>query len=262
MVHISIDPILLQLGPLNLSWHGLFLTAGVVLGCWVFAVEARRQGLARDRLAELILCMVLAGYAGARLLQVLLYDWRTYAVQPQRILAVNEGGLAIYGGLIGGTLAVVACARWRRLPFWRLADAAALAIPAGLIVGRVGCTIAGDACGTPTQGAWGLVYTHPDASVPAYLLGLPTFPAPIVMQIGNAGLLALLLVLRQRGQRASHLFLTFLLLYSAGRFVLSFWQVESAILLGLHPTQVVALVVAAASAVLLLWPRLRRTPAP
>jgi phosphatidylglycerol:prolipoprotein diacylglycerol transferase len=189
---------------------------------------------------------------------VFLYDWHTYAAQPLRILAVNEGGLAVYGGLIGGALALATCARRRQLPFWGLADAVALAIPLGLIVGRVGCTIAGDACGIPTRGAWGLVYTHPDSAVPRYLLGVPTFPAPIAMMLGNAGLLTLLLILRRRVRRVGDLFLAFLVVYSVGRFVLSFWQVEPALLLGLHPTQLAALAVAVAAVPWLLLPRFAR----
>jgi phosphatidylglycerol:prolipoprotein diacylglycerol transferase len=260
MVHIGIDPVLLRLGSFVLSWHGLFLTGGIALGAWVFFLQAHRQGIARSHLTEMILWTVIVGYAGARLLQVFLYDWHTYAAQPLRILAINEGGLAVYGGLIGGALAVAIYAHWRRLPFWRLADAVAVAIPLGLIVGRVGCTIAGDVVGTPTHSAWGLVYTHPGSSVPRYLLDVPTFPAPIVMMLGNAALLALLLTLRQRVQRAGDLFLTFLIVYSAGRFVLSFWQVEPALLLDLHPTQLTALAVAALAASLLLF-RLVRHPA-
>jgi prolipoprotein diacylglyceryltransferase len=68
------------------------------------------------------------------------------------------------------------------------------------------------------------------------------------------------LILRQRVQRAGDLFLTFLIVYSAGRFVLSFWQVEPALLLDLHPTQLTALAVAALAASLLLF-RLVRHPA-
>jgi phosphatidylglycerol:prolipoprotein diacylglycerol transferase len=254
------DPVLLQVGPFVLTWHGLFLATGVALGAWVFLHQRRRQDIAPGHLTEMVLWTVLAGYVGARLLQVFLYDWDAYADQPLRILAVHEGGLAIYGGLIGGALAVAIYARLKKLPFWRLADAVAVAIPLGLIVGRVGCTIAGDVVGTPTHSAWGLVYTHPGSSVPRHLLGVPTFPAPIIMMLGNMGLFSLLLAARKRLQQPGDLFLTFLIAYSAGRFLINFWQVEPSLLLGLHPTQLTALAMATVAASLLLF-RLVRRPA-
>lgn len=261
MVQIGVDPVLFRLGSFTLTWHGLFLAAGVTLGAWVFFLQTSRRQIARGRFSEMVLWTVVVGYAGARLLQVFLYDWDAYAAQPLSILAVHEGGLAVYGGLIGGALAVAGYARWKRLPFWKLADAVAVGLPLGLIVGRVGCTIAGDVYGVPTHGDWGLVYTHPDCSVPLHLLGVPTFPAPVAMMLGNAGLFVLLLVAQRRVQRPGVLFLAFLLAYSAGRFMLSFWQVEPELVLGFHPTQVTALAVTVAAATLLLS-RLARSVAP
>ena len=258
MLTIHLDPILWHRGPLTLAWHGLFLTAGVALGFWVFARQARAQGVPREHLLELLLGALISGTAGARLLQVFVYRWGTYATQPLRVLALFEGGLAVYGGLIGGTLAVAAIARHRKLPFWRLADAAALGIASGLIVGRIGCTIAGDVCGMPTGGAWGLVYTHPGSSVPARLLGVPTFPAPIALEIANVALLAWLLVSRRRFRQPGTLFLAYLIAYSLARFVINIWQGERALLLGLHPTQVIAVVVALSAAAALL---VRQRPA-
>jgi phosphatidylglycerol:prolipoprotein diacylglycerol transferase len=257
MININIDPILFRWGPVALGWHGLWLAAGVVIGSGVFVHEGRRKGVDFGHLDELILWTVILGYVGARLLHVLLYDWETYAAQPVRILAVHEGGLAVYGALIGGTIAMAGYARWRGLSFWHLVDAAALGIPAGVIVGRVGCTIAGDVCGVPTHGAWGLVYWHPRALVPPYLRGVATFPAPSVLQTWNACLLMLLLVLQRREHLPGVLFLTYMIIYSVGRFVVSFWQVEEPLVVGLKATQVVALAIAGLAILFSLYLRVR-----
>ena len=243
MIHIRIDPKLLQLGPTTVAWHGIWLAAGVLFGSWLFMRESRRKGLDRDQLLELLLWVLVTGYIGARLLHVLLYEWDTYSAQPLSILAVHTGGLSVNGALIGGTLAVALYARWKQLPFWHLADAAILGIAAGEIVGRVGCTIAGDVPGIPTNSAWGLVYWHPDASISSSMIGVPTFPAPVAIQLWNAGLLALLLTLRTRLQRPGALFLIGMLGYSVGRFLINIWQIENPLLLGLKPTQIVALVI-------------------
>jgi phosphatidylglycerol:prolipoprotein diacylglycerol transferase len=260
MIHIRIDPTLLQLGPITVAWHGIWLAAGVLLGFLLFLHEGRKTGVDRDQLLQLLLWVLVCGFVGARLLHVLLYDWEAYAAQPLSILAVHTGGLSVYGALIGGTLAVAAYTRWKKLPFWTLADAAMLGIVAGEIVGRVGCTIAGDVPGVPTGGSWGLVYWHPGVSLPGDLLGVPTFPAPIAMQVWNAGLLLLLILLRRRARLPGALFLIGMMAYSAGRFLVNIWQPEDPLLWELKPTQFVALLVISASALALLHRRGRAAP--
>lgn len=262
MIHIRIDPTLLYLGPTTVAWHGIWLATGVLLGSWLFIRESRRKGLERDQLLELLLWVLVTGYVGARLLHVLLYEWDTYSAQPLNILAVHTGGLSVNGALIGGTLAVALYARWKQLPFWHLADAAIVGIAAGEIVGRVGCTIAGDVPGVPTNGTWGLVYWHPDASIPSNLIGVPTFPAPVAIQLWNAGLLVLLLTLRTRLQHPGALFLIGMLCYSAGRFFINIWQIENPLLLGLKPTQLVALVIMCSATVGLLLQRRQASSIP
>jgi phosphatidylglycerol:prolipoprotein diacylglycerol transferase len=251
MIHIRLDPTLVQIGPITLAWHGLWLAAGVLLGSLLFVRQGRQKSIDADPLLQLLLWTIVWGYVGARLFHVFLYDWPTYAAQPLRILAAHTGGLSVYGALVGGTLAVALYTRWKKLPFWVLADAAMVSIAAGEIVGRVGCTIAGDVVGVPTGGAWGLVYWHPDASVPPELLGVPTFPAPTAMQVWNTGLLLLLLLVRDRLQRPGALFLVGMIAYSTGRFVIGIWQLETPLLCGLRPTQLVALIIVCAAALAL-----------
>lgn len=262
MLNVQIDPVLARWGPLSITWHGLFLAAGVALGCLLFVLRARRQGQDLEVALQLIVWVVCIGYLGARLLHVFLYEPATYLDEPFRILAIHTGGLSVYGGLVGGTLAVIVFAHRRRLSFWLLADACMVGIVAGELVGRIGCTLAGDVAGVPTDGSWGLVYWHPGASVPAELIGLPTFPAPVAMQIWNAGLLILLLFLQKHLALPGTLFLTGMILYSAGRFVINVWQIEETIILGLKPTQLVAVLgvgLAATCLGILLW-RARTVP--
>ena len=128
MIHINIDPVLFHLGPLVVTWHGLWLAAGVAIGCVIFLLEGPKQGLDRNHQYEVIFWCVVCGYVGARLLHVLLYDWQVYVTNPLRILAIHEGGLTILGGVVGGTIAAVGYARWKRLSFWHLADAIALVL--------------------------------------------------------------------------------------------------------------------------------------
>ncbi len=255
MIHINIDPVLWQWGPLTLTWHGIFLTLGVIACYQVALREGRRMGIPRDVFAELMIWLAIFGYLGARLFHVVQF-WDQYARQPLKILAFYQGGLTVYGVLFGGIMAAVVYAWRKKIPFWRMIDAFAPGIILGEIVGRVGCTINGDVWGLPTHGAWGLVYDHPAALLPSSLLGMPTVPAPTLLQLWNAGVLALLLVLRRRPLRPGVLFVTAVMLYAVGRFVVNFWQYDPLFLFGLKQAQVVSVgAVLAGTALLLIWRR-------
>ncbi len=257
MIDIRLDPILVRWGPVILSWHGLFLAAGVVV---VYAVAVRlgsRRGLAHRLLSELALWMILAGLVGARLLSVL-GEWPAYAAHPEKILAVWEGGLTVIGGLLGGIVAAVLYTWRKRLDTWKLLDVLALSIPLGYVVGRVGCIVNGDVWGLPTGSGWGLVYWNPQASVPPDLLGVPTFPAPIVLQLWSLGVLALLLAVRRRVPYDGLLLSIYLAGYGLGRLIVGAWQPGEPVLLGLRFLQVMALgliLLGVASAVCLRYRR-------
>lgn len=252
MVHINIDPILFRWGPITIGWHGLLIAASLTIAYPVVVLKGRKQGIDHHYFGELFLWVGILGYIGARLLYVI-DNQALYASKPMSVLAIHQGGTRIYGALIGGAIATIGYARWRNLSFWNLADAIAWGIPVAVIVGRVGCTINGDTWGSPTDGSWGLVYWHPNASIPGQLLGVSTFPVPTMLQVWNVGLLALLIVVGKRVHRPGFLFLACTIVYALGRFVISIWQPGEALLFGLKQTQVVSLGVISLGISLLLY---------
>src|SRR5665213_1601044 len=100
---IPFDPIIAQIGPLTLRWYGLMIGLAIVAGVYVGAREAERRGVVLDDAVNLATWGVLFGFIGARLFQVL-DALPYYTANPTKIIAVWEGGMAIYGGLIGGVL--------------------------------------------------------------------------------------------------------------------------------------------------------------
>jgi phosphatidylglycerol:prolipoprotein diacylglycerol transferase len=255
------DPILAQWGPFTLSWHGLWLAAGVLVFYLLLVREGKQRGFDRESLSELALWILVAGLAGARLFHVV-QEWRVYAAEPLRILAVYEGGLTVNGAVCGAVAAAVLFARRKGVGFWRLADAMVMAAPLAFVVGRVGCTINGDVPGLPTNGSWGLVYTHPHAFLPAAWLGIPTFPAPTVLQLWNLGLFLLLRFLRDRVPADGFLAAIYLGVYGLGRFVTNIWQAGEVAALGLKYIQLMALGLILLGAVLAVYLQFGRPVAP
>ena len=261
-IEITIDPIIAQLGPFQLGWHGVFSLLALVVGVWLGLGRAGQLGIDVDTMVSGLGWVIAGAVVGARLFHVLDH-LPYYAQHPLEIVAVWQGGIAVYGGFVGGVLAG-AVAAWRLgLPVWRSLDSAAPAMLVGQAVGRIGCLINGDAWGGPTGCPCGVVYWHEHALLPPELLGVPTHPYPLYEIAAVVGLLGLLWVMRGRLARPGTIFLVTTIGYGVIRFFLSFVRQETVIVFGLQEAQLVALATAAI-ALAILASRLifARVPAP
>jgi phosphatidylglycerol:prolipoprotein diacylglycerol transferase len=262
LIEISIDPIIAQIGPFQLGWHGIFSMLALLAGVWIGLWRARRLGLDVDTMVSGLGWVIAGAVVGARLFHVLDH-LPYYAQHPLEIVAVWQGGIAVYGGFVGGVLAGVVAA-WRLgLPVWRSLDAAAPGMLVGQAVGRIGCLINGDAWGGPTGCPCGVVYWHEHALLPPDLLGVPTHPYPLYEIVGVAVLLGLLWIMRGRSVRPGTTFLVTTIGYGLVRFVLSFVRQETVIVFGLQEAHIIALVTTAiAVAILTARLAITRTPVP
>lgn len=240
---IGIDPVLAHLGPFMLRWFGLFFTLAIVAGVWLALREAARKRLPLEEATSLAYWGVAGGLIGARVAHVI-DRWDIYADAPWRILFVWEGGLAVYGGLVGGVLAGLAYILVRGLPVWDVGDAAAPGMLLGQAVGRLACIPNGDAYGAPANLPWAFIYTHPGAIVPDDLRGVPLHPYPAYELLFDVALLGVLWRLRLRPafvRRPGLLFFTYAAAYSAGRFLLTGFRMERIWFWGLQEAQVLSL---------------------
>ena len=243
LIQITIDPIIAQIGPFQLGWHGIFSMLALIAGVWIGLWRARLLGIDVDTMVSGLGWVIAGAVVGARLFHVLDHI-PYYAQHPLEIFAVWQGGIAVYGGFVGGVLAGVVAA-WRLgLPVWRCLDAAAPAMLVGQAIGRIGCLINGDAWGGPTGCPCGVVYWHEHALLPPELLGVPTHPYSLYEIIAVAALLALLWAMRGRSDRPGTAFLVTTIGYGVIRFVLSFVRQETVIVFGLQEAQLVALATA------------------
>jgi len=239
VITIPIDPILISFGHFAIRWYSLIILAAVVVGLFVVLREADRKGFSRDAIFDMIPWLMLGGILGARLFHVIDHWNDTFAANPGRILNIWEGGLAIWGAVVGGllTLAVLA---WRRK--WKLAyllDLFAPALVLGQGVGRLACIITGDAVGKPTTGPFGFAYTSPNAMVPE--LGVYYTPTPVYEFLLNLSIFAILWRLRVKKLPDGALFFIYLSLYSVGRFIITMWSSYQTFAFGLNQAQVLSL---------------------
>lgn len=257
MLSIGIDPVLASLGPFHIRWYGLMVAVAVTVGVYLAAREAKRRGIDEDEVYSVALWVVLAGVIGARLLHVV-DNLSFYLSDPLAMLALQEGGLSIYGAILAGGLAGLIYVWRKRIPLGQFADAVAPALIVSQAIGRMGCLINGDAQGVATDLPWGLAYTHPSSLAP--VLGVAGHPYPAYEILWDLFVFAVLWRLRDRLPVPSMLFLVYAALYSLGRFGLTFVRQEQVVLLGLQQAQVIALAVLVAAMLLLVYRAARLRP--
>ena len=259
-ITINIDPILFHVGPFTVRWYGVIMAIAVVVGAYVFSRQLPKRGIAADHALGMLLLAVPLGIIGARLFHIL-DDFSFYWHHPGQLWTLQLIGLAIYGVLTGGVLAVFIYCRWKKLPFLRVLDALALAIPVGQLIGKCANIINGDTWGYATRLPWGFVYRNPAALLPANLLGVPTQPTPVYEQIWLLVVIGVLLWAMPRLKTDGMAFLLYLGLYSLGRFFISFERVNNILFAGLREAQIVALVVLVAVVPVALLLRMRQRTA-
>jgi phosphatidylglycerol---prolipoprotein diacylglyceryl transferase len=259
-ITIDIDPTLLAAGLLTIRWYGLMISLAILVGVLLGIREATRRGISEDDVLYMVLWGVPAALIGARLFHVI-DAWDYYSTYPLQIIAFQEGGLAIYGGLAGGLLAGALAARHRGLLSWKLLDIAAPSMILGQAIGRVGCFINGDHQGPPTNLPWATSYVHPGNLAPD---SLPRHPAQVYELIYDLLLFGLLLLLRRRLRRDGLLFATYVAVYAFGRFWISALREDAPFLMGLKEAQVisVAAFVVAVPLMAYLWRRPRQVASP
>jgi phosphatidylglycerol:prolipoprotein diacylglycerol transferase len=205
---------------------GLLLASAYLTAFWWLIREGGREGLDVDALSSLGAWAIGGAIIGAKALMIV-RDFPQYGA-PSKIFSLSVLASAgdFYGGFIGALIAsAIFFRRNPRLPFWRTADLCGPAIALGQAIGRVGCFMAGDDYGRPTELPWAVAFTDPDAaSIGGAPLGVPLHPVQLYESIVCLVLFALLLRLSRRKRFDGDVILAYTLLYAIARFVLEFFR--------------------------------------
>lgn len=231
-------PEVVSFGVLHVRSYGVMLATAFLVGTWLGLKEARRLRLDPDHLVTVVLVTLVSSVIGARLLYVLEH-LSEFSGEWGSVLAVWQGGLTLYGGVLAGAFAALVTARRLGMPMWTVADALAPSVALGTMFGRVGCFLNGCCYGRPTDMPWGVVYP-PDSFAGLEFGPAPIHPAQIYNALFGLALFAVLWSLRTRVRVAGTLFWSFIVAFALGRIGLDFFRAyePSARLIPLGPWEI------------------------
>lgn len=251
-IEVTIDRVAFDLFGKEIYWYGIIIAIGFLLGLTVACRQADKLGTNQDRLMDVMLLAIPLGIIGARAYYVIFYrDLYLNAdgsFNWARAIAIWDGGLAIYGGIIAGIVSAIIFCRVKKWDFWPMADAASYALLIGQSMGRWGNFVNQEAYGGPCDALWRMGLTVRGEYIEVH----PTFLYESLWNL--LGLILLYFLVRPRRKFAGQLFLSYVIWYGLGRFWIEGLRTDSLYLFdtGIRVSQAVALLSAAAGIVLML----------
>lgn len=242
----------------KLPWYSVLIVSGILLALLHCMREEKRLGLKKDTVTDLALWAIPFGVIGARLYYVI-FAWDTFAANPLSALKIWEGGLAIYGGVLGGLLGVLLFARRRRLHPGMLTDMIVPGLALAQAVGRWGNYF--------NMEAYGAAITDPRWQF---------FPAGVLIpengemvwhmatffyeSMWDFAVFAVLMALRKRVRRPGDLTCVYLILYGLGRMVIEGLRTDSLMWGPVRVSQALSLALCLGAAAVLIVRALRAHP--
>jgi len=273
-LEFDIDRVAFTVAGRPVYWYGIIIAVGFLLAAIYALGRTRRFGLDSDRTLDVILGCLVLGVIGARLYYVL-FSWDTYRDSLGDIWKLWKGGLAIYGGIIGGAAGAYVLCRWRKVKLLPLLDLMSGSLLLGQAIGRWGNFVNMEAFGSNTGMPWGMTspgiqrYLAEHASTLSSLGVVVDPQLPVHPTFLYESLWCLLgcLVLHWYAKRRrfdGELVLIYAGWYGLGRFFIEGLRTDSLLLGSVRVSQIVAALCVLACVLLLItiYSRIRRSGDP
>ena len=232
------------IGDFPIRAYGVMLALAIISGASVAYFLLKKDGRGwHEYIIDFSITVAIAGLIGARLWDVFFFDWHYYSNHLLEIPYVWQGGMAIQGGVVFGTLAGFWFVKKHNIDAWAFADVFAPALILAQSVGRMANLFNGDAFGHPTGGNFGILY--PESTLAYRTYGnQPLWPAEIWEGQIDILIFVALLLFSSFKHAKGQVFLLYAILYSAARFFLEFLRGDYVNLtMGLKSAQMTSLIV-------------------
>lgn len=245
-ITVDPDPVAFTIFGKDIYWYGIIIAAGFLLAVLYMMLRAKEFGVTDDDVLDIVLWAAPIGVICARLYYCVFY-WDLYRDNPISALYIWEGGLAIYGGVIGGALALLVVAKVKKLPAAVMLDLAAMAVMIGQICGRWGNFMNREAHGAVTDCFFKMGLVEANGQTVYYH---PTF---LYESVWNLTGFVVLHFLSKKRKFDGQMFLAYLAWYGAGRMVIEGLRTDSLWLGPVRVSQLLAAVTMLLSLGILLY---------
>lgn len=255
-LNFELNPVAFSIGSFSVQWYGIIIAVGFLLAIIYGFRSAGKMRINKDGLFDAIIVGLICGIIGARLYYVIFYPGDKYINNPLLIFNIKEGGLGIYGGIIGGMAGGAVMAKIRKMSIPAVLDVASIGFLIGQGVGRWGNFINQEAFGVATTLPWGMRSDMTELEVVGNVH--PCFLYESILCF--IGVILLHLFTRKLRQYDGQTFLLYVVWYGASRFFIEGLRTDSLMVpyIDLRVSQVVAAVSVLAAVVMLIVFR-RRT---
>ena len=249
-LEFNINPVAFSIGSFHVYWYGIIIAAGFLLALIYASFSCKKMNIDINRLFDVVIVGLIAGVIFARLFYVVFYPGDKYWKNPLEIFQIHDGGLAIYGGIIGAVVFGSLMAKLRKLKVTAVLDIAALGFLIGQCVGRWGNFINQEAFGSATELPWGMHSENTAAVVDANVH--PCFLYESLLCL--LGFVLLHFFTRRFRRYDGQTFLLYIVWYGACRFFIEGLRTDSLIIpgTGLRVSQVIAAACVVAGIILLV----------
>jgi phosphatidylglycerol:prolipoprotein diacylglycerol transferase len=248
-INLNIDRVAFSIGGMPVYWYGVIIGIGLLLGTFFANKVAKLKDLPKDTILDIVLFALPVSVICARLYYVI-FEWEYYSEHIDQIFSIRNGGIAIYGCIIGGIATGWIYCKVKKISFLKTADCASFGLITGQIIGRWGNFINQEAFGGNTSLPWGMTGSgiaekleEMASSGMNVSADLPVHPTFLYESLWNLGVLAVLwFVLKKKHKFDGAEFCTYIALYGVGRFLIEGLRTDSLMLGNVRVSQLVALI--------------------
>lgn len=251
----NISRVAFKIGGFNIYWYGIFIALGAMLGIWLCMKEAKRTGQSQDIYSDFAFIAIVVGVCCARIYYLIFHGDSLLD-----FFKFRDGGLAIYGGILGGIATALIFAKIKKINFFKLTDTCIMSVLIGQIFGRWGNFFNREAFGKYTDSFFAMALKTEQVNGlavngnEAIYQGHVTYPVTMFNNVSyiqvhptflyecvwNICLLVIIFSLRKRKKFEGQLLAIYFIGYGLGRFFIESLRTDQLLILGIPVSMAVS----------------------
>ena len=244
-IELKLLPIAISILGIDIYWYAIFIVGAIILSLIILKLTTKNTQIKYENIIELAVYMLPIAFVSARIYYVL-FNLNYYSHNPLQILNLKSGGLAIYGGIIGGAITAYIYCKKNKINFLAMLDQLVPVLALSQAIGRWGNFFNIEAYGSITNSFFRMGVIENGTYIEVH----PTF---LYESIANLIIFAILLTINKKRQKTGETTLLYLILYSFVRFFIEGIRIDSLMFYNIRISQLLSLLIFVVSCSILLY---------